>query len=144
MGLTRSPMARGTTPLKRAPIARGVSQLARSPMARGTSVLKTRRAKPTKIRLSAREEDCTLRFWFCRNERDTVVWCHSNRLADGKGTGLKASDEAGCYGCALCHAYLDWGWAADPAMTYELVQEQFERARLESRAKLQHKGLVAQ
>lgn len=144
MALTRSPMARSTVPMTRRPMARGTTQLARTPIPRGTSVLKNRRAKPTKIRLSAKQEDCTLRFPFCRNERDTVVWCHSNRLADGKGTGLKANDEAGCYGCALCHAYLDWGWATDPAMTFELVQEQFERARLESRAKLQHKGLVAQ
>jgi hypothetical protein len=144
MGLTRSPMKPSSKPMTRSPMLRGTSQLTRTPMARGTSRMKTRRRKLTPIQQSAREEDCTLRFWFCRNQRDTVVWCHSNRLADGKGMGLKANDQAGCYGCSLCHAYLDGGWASDPAMTYELVQERFEQARLESSAKLQHKGLVAQ
>lgn len=143
MALARTPMRRSTTPMKRSPIERSAVQLKRTPMARSTTPMKTRWARPSKIRQSARGEDCTLRFPGCRNDRDTVVWCHSNRLADGKGMGIKAADEAGCYGCATCHAYLDWGWASDPNMTFESVQQQFERARLESGARLQHKGLIA-
>lgn len=91
----------------------------------------------------APDDACTLRFSVCRNDTSTTVRCHSNGLAHGKGMGLKVHDDAHCYGCAACHAYLDGGRAADRAMTYEKVQEQFEHACIESRTKLQRKGLIS-
>lgn len=142
--MMRAPLQRGTTAMTRSPMARGASVLTRSPLARGSVPMKSHRPKTTKIRRSARAEDCTLLFLGCINDTETTVWCHSNRLADGKGLGLKADDEAGCYGCGHCHAYLDGGWAADPNMTYEQVQDRFEQARAKSRMTLQRKGLVAQ
>jgi len=100
--------------------------------------------KMTPIRRSAQGEDCTLRFpGICRNRTDTTVWAHSNQLADGKGMGLKANDEAGCYACFECHSFLDGGWAALKEWTWDMVQRFFKVARERSRARLQHKGLVA-
>lgn len=101
------------------------------------------RPKMTPIRRSARGEGCTLQFPGCRNDTATTVWCHSNRAADGKGMGLKARDEEGCYGCWFCHALLDGGWTSRPNLTHELVQQQFQIARDRSRAILQQKGLIS-
>jgi hypothetical protein len=152
--MIRSPMARSTKPMARSPLPAGggtlvrspmragTTPLTRTPMARGTSVMKTSRPRMTPIRKSARQEDCTLRFTVCNGDSATTVWCHSNRLADGKGMGIKANDEAGCYGCAACHAYLDGGWTNDPLATFQRVQERFEQARAESRIKLENKGLL--
>jgi hypothetical protein len=146
MALKRSPLKRKT------PMSSGGSILKRSAMARAGElarklsrpVLKAKPPKMTPIRRSARGENCTLRFpGICRNNTDTTVWCHSNQLADGKGIGLKANDEAGCYGCFDCHSFLDGGWAAFTEWTWEMVQQFFEVARARSRVLLQRKGLIA-
>lgn len=60
-----------------------------------------------KLRDSARDKDCTLESPWCKNRRDTVVWCHSPFQEHGKGMGCKAHDLFGCYGCFECHTYLD-------------------------------------
>lgn len=166
-GLARSPMPYGIASLKRTALVASSTSIARSPfpstggqllrkiivsrtMTDGTATvprqcrLRTRGPKMTPIRRSAKGEDCTLNFaGICRNNTDTTVWCHSNRLIDGKGMGIKAKDEAGCYGCAQCHAFLDGGWASFPDWTYDLVQDHFEVARAKSRPILKHKGLIA-
>lgn len=166
-GLARSPMPSRNTPLKRTAMVASSTPLVRSPfpstggqLARtsamswlktdGTATaprmrrMRTRGPKMTPIRRSAKGEDCTLNFaGICRNNTDTTVWCHSNRLIDGKGMGIKAKDEAGCYGCAQCHSFLDGGWASFPDWTYDLVQDHFEVARAKSRPILMHKGLIA-
>jgi hypothetical protein len=106
--------------------------------------MKSKGPKMTPIRKSAKGELCTLQIpGICRNRTDTTVWCHSNRLADGKGLGLKAHDEAGCYGCVDCHTFLDGGWAARPEWSFEDVQQYFEVARARSRTRLVSKGLIA-
>lgn len=106
--------------------------------------MKTKGPTMTPIRRSAKGEQCTLQIpGVCRNRTDTTVWCHSNRLADGKGTGFKAPDEAGCYGCFDCHSFLDGGWARFPEWSYEDVQQYFEAARKVSRIILLRKGLIA-
>jgi hypothetical protein len=62
----------------------------------------------SKIRKSARGEDCTINLpGVCNYNPETVVWCHSNRYEHGKGMGLKAKDEHGAYGCSECHATYD-------------------------------------
>jgi len=105
---------------------------------------KTKGPKMTPIRRSAKGEQCTLRIpGICRNRTDTTVWCHSNRLTDGKGMSLKANDEAGCYGCFDCHSFLDGGWARYPEWSYDVVQQYFEVARARSLVLLRQKGLVA-
>lgn len=39
----------------------------------------------------------------------TVVACHSNKIADGKGMGIKASDAAIAFMCHACHRDYDTG-----------------------------------
>lgn len=61
-----------------------------------------------KVRQSAKDMTCALRIpGVCQGRRETVVWCHSPYLEDGKGTGTKSHDILGCYGCADCHDVLD-------------------------------------
>ena len=81
-----------------------------------------------KIRDAARGQACTLRFPVCNQNTETVVLCHSNRGADGKGMGIKSSDDRAAFGCSACHDVLD-GRAPRPAgMTVEMMDEEFERA----------------
>jgi len=42
-----------------------------------------------------------------RSNTGTVVAAHSNRLADGKGMGIKAHDYRVAFLCMNCHAYVD-------------------------------------
>lgn len=105
--------------------------------------LKSKGPKMTPIRKSARGEECTLRFpGICNRNPETTAWCHSNRLADGKGIGLKAPDEQGCYGCSDCHAWLDGGYAS-AGEDRATVDARFDAARAESQMILRSKGLMA-
>jgi hypothetical protein len=93
-----------------------------------------------KIRDSARNEECTLRFEFvCNGRTDTTVYCHSNLLEHGKGAGLKA--KTGCYGCFNCHNVLDFRAPRPRSMSYDEMIEIFKRACEETQAKLVLKGL---
>lgn len=93
-----------------------------------------------KIRDSARDEDCTLRLdLVCRNDTRTVVYCHSNRLVDGKGMGLKA--KRGCYGCFDCHEVLDGRTNRPAHITEEDLEQAFDSACKETEFKLRRKGL---
>lgn len=75
----------------------------------------TRRGKPTgahgsvsKIRESARGEQCQIRIpGVCNGNPETVVWCHANGSAAGKGIGMKSHDILGAYGCSSCHDAYD-------------------------------------
>lgn len=125
-----APMLR--TEFKRSPVT-SKEPAARKPM-------KSKGPKMTPIRKSARGEECTLRFPCCNRLTDTTVWCHSNHYADGKGAGLKARDEEGCYGCSACHAFLDGGYAGKVARWF--VDAMFDHARAESQKILKKKGLI--
>lgn len=94
----------------------------------------------SRVRESARDESCTLRFQsVCNGNTETTVFCHSNRGSDGKGMGLKA--KIGCYGCSACHDVLD-GRAVRPiGLTYEAMMERFDQAVIETQGKLFAKGL---
>lgn len=128
--MKRSPMKRS------APLKNGTKKSAPAPRAR----MKSKALKMTPIRASARGETCTLRLPVCNGNNETTVWCHSNRAEDGKGMGIKARDEEGCYGCSACHAFLDGGYAGK--MPRSLVDKYFDLARTESQAKLKQKGLM--
>ena len=126
--MRRTPLKSGSKPMKRTGFAnRGTGLL------RVASVqMKARKAskpKTTKLRASARDQECTLRFpLVCNYRTDTTVLCHSNQLKDGKGMGLKAPDTRAAYGCVRCHDVLD-GRAPRPAcMTREDMLERFEEA----------------
>lgn len=104
------------------------------------STLKAKGPKMTPIRKSAKGEECTLRFPCCNHDSSTTVWAHSNRIQDGKGMGIKARDEEGCYACSACHAYLDHGYAG--TICRHIIDGIFDLARTESQAILKRKGLM--
>ena len=57
---------------------------------------------------SARGEQCQIRIpGVCSGNPETVVWCHANGSAAGKGIGMKSHDLLGAYGCANCHDEFD-------------------------------------
>mgnify|MGYP001568733538 CR=1 FL=1 len=126
-------------PMRRAAVYRDVAK-ASAPLPKR---MKYSRPKMTPIRKSAKDEDCTLRITgFCNYDPETTVWAHSNKIEDGKGMGIKARDEEGCYACSACHAWLDSGWVRDKGMTAELLYEFFDAARKKSQAILRQKGLL--
>jgi hypothetical protein len=138
-------MSRGSgfkTPAAGAGLLRVEQRLIKSAKtARPRKPLKKSRPKSTPIRASAHMQECTLRFeGICNRNPETTVWCHSNRLEDGKGMSLKAPDEQGCYGCSDCHAWLDGGYAG--RMSREAVDTRFDVARAASREILRAKGLL--
>lgn len=140
----RTPLKQGSAPMKRTPMPRGASTLkSTKPLARAQAPMKTSRPKMTPIRKSAQGQPCTLRIpGVCRNQVDTVVWCHENSYAAGKGMGLKAKDEHGAYGCAHCHAVYDGQAPRPPGLTREDIEVYFARGKHVSRLILQQKGLL--
>lgn len=132
-----------------APIAR-TSTLKRSSILkrkkadmRSKPLLKSTRPKMTPIRKAARGQECTLQILgVCNGDSSTVVLCHSNSLADGKGMGLKAPDTAACFGCSSCHDVLDGRRPRPDGMTYEQVDTYFRFAVQRTHAILRTKGLM--
>ncbi|RAR51668.1 uncharacterized protein DUF1364 [Paraburkholderia unamae] len=110
-----------SAPMKRTGFARKPSSpfssfANRATVARRTT-MKRRAKKPTvaegsKYLAACRGEPCYLRVpGVCRlNPNDeTVVPCHENSLAAGKGMGLKANHARTVPGCFWCHTWLDQG-----------------------------------
>ena len=75
----------------------------------------------SKIRKSAKGEDCTLRIpGVCNGNNETVVLCHcypSGGQGKDKSFDGIADDLNAAYGCHECHAYIDsmskddpWRW----------------------------------
>lgn len=100
--MRRTPMKRGTKPLAR-----------RKPMSQGTSPIKRRRPRKRPDRAFADAcfgQPCYLLVPGVEcAARNTVVPCHSNSQADGKGMGIKAKDERTVPGCMHCHYEIDQG-----------------------------------
>jgi hypothetical protein len=113
------------------------------PMSRGKRMLKSTRPKMTPIRKAARDQDCTLQILgVCNGQPETVVLCHSNSLAHGKGMGLKAPDTAACFGCSSCHAVLDRQAPRPAGLTLEAVDAYFRHAVEKTHTILRTKGLI--
>ncbi|TCK39669.1 uncharacterized protein DUF1364 [Paraburkholderia sp. BL8N3] len=89
------------------------SSLANAKTALRRTAMKRRIKKPTvaegsKYLAACRDEPCYLRvFEVCCGLWDTVVPCHSNESAHGKGMGLKADNRFTVPGCMTCHRWLD-------------------------------------
>ena len=138
----KTPIARGTgfkTPAAGAGLLRvaAVQLKARKPM-------KKSRAKSTPARRAARGRDCTLMLLgVCNRDPATTVLCHSNRLADGKGMGLKAPDSAACFGCSDCHDVLDGRRPLPGWMTRQQLEDTFDRARAITQEQLKLEGIAA-
>lgn len=104
---------------------------------------KSRGPKMTPIRRAARGQDCQLQILgVCNGDPSTTVLCHSNRLADGKGMGLKAPDTEACIGCSSCHDVLDGRAPRPDGMSMDDLQRLFEYARERTHAILRSMGLL--
>lgn len=136
-------MDRSSTLKRKAPMNRTGFARASASNRRPLPKLRSSRPRMTRIRASARDEECTLRFpLVCNRRTDTTVLCHDNRLESGKGMGLKAPDTSAAYGCSACHDVLD-GRAPRPAgMTYENMMERFDRGVERTHERLRAKGLM--
>lgn len=95
----------------------------------------------SKIRKSARGEQCQIRLPFvCNGDPATVVWCHANGSAAGKGMGMKAPDYLGAYGCAACHDAVDGRRRTELSRTE--LRLAFAEAIFRSQRMLEAKGLL--
>jgi hypothetical protein len=141
--MQRKTPLRNKTPMQRTGTLRVASFVSGKPETRPRS-LRTRGPKMTPIRRSARGESCTLLIpGICTGDTSTTVLCHSNRLEDGKGMGLKAPDTEACYGCSACHDVLDGRRPLPGWMTRAQLDHVFDRARKITQEKLKEKGLMA-
>lgn len=104
-----------------------------------------RKSKPlSKIRLSARGEECTVRLpYICNFNPDTTVLAHSNKQEHGKGMGLKADDEFAAYCCSSCHDVIDGRAPRPDGMSYEVMLGYFEAGIKRTREILRRKGLIS-
>ena len=79
----------------------------------------------SKIRQSARGEQCTVRIaGYCNRNPETVVLAHY-RLAGYCGTGTKPSDLLGAFACSSCHD------AIDGRMRTDLTEDELRLAHAE-------------
>lgn len=61
-----------------------------------------------KITQSAKGQECQIRIPHgLHHDPETVVWCHANGSAAGKGIGMKSASMLGAYGCFHCHDIVD-------------------------------------
>ena len=98
--------------------------------------------KQTAITKSARGQDCQIRLPFvCTQNPETVMWCHANGLASGKGIGKKSHDALGAYGCIACHDALE-GRKHYDHLTRDEIKLAFHEAHQRSFLILIDKGLV--
>lgn len=92
------------------------------------------------VRESARGQDCTFRIpGVCNYNPETTVYCHTNRLKDGKGMGIKS--KKGAHGCSCCHDVVDGRRPRPDGMTKEDLDVIIDRAVEETDARLIAKGL---
>lgn len=129
------------TPLRHGACLKPKSATTKAPERK--SAMKSRGPKMTPIRKAARGQDCTLRIpGVCNGDPETVVLCHSNRLEDGKGMGIKAPDLSGCFGCYACHRVLDGAAPRPDWLSYEFLQLAFDAAVVRTHEILKKKGLI--
>ena len=73
----------------------------------GKSKLKPSSTKTSKIRQSAKGEQCLVRVpGVCNGNSATTVLAHLN----GAGVGYKHGDHKAAYACSACHSWLDGGY----------------------------------
>jgi hypothetical protein len=145
--MRRSPMKSSAKPMRRTAMSHGLTGMLSSSSfqrsAKQKKPIKARHKPLTKIRASARDQECTLRFpGVCNYRTDTTVLCHSNLLEDGKGYGIKAPDEKGAYGCCRCHDVLDGRAKRPVGMSYEVMIDLFYNGVARTNAILRRLGLM--
>jgi len=94
----------------------------------------------SKIRQSARGEQCTVRIaGYCNRDPETVVLAHY-RLAGYCGTGTKPPDYLGAYACSHCHDICDGRAKTD--LDADEIQAAFAEGVMRTMVKLVEKGLI--
>lgn len=97
----------------------------------------------SKIRASARGEDCQIRYPFiCNFDPATTVYAHANGSAAGKGVGLKSLDVIGAYSCSACHDVYDGRRKAPEGWTRDDVRLAFADGHFRTLQILIKKGLI--
>lgn len=95
------------------------------------------------ITKSAKGQQCQIRIPnVCNHNPETVVWCHANGSAAGKGIGGKSPDELGAYGCFACHNLYDRRTRPPEGMTRDYVELCFWEGHARSLIILKEKGLL--
>lgn len=109
VGLRNSSLMR-TAPLTRKTPLKATTALQRTAFKRRAP--KKRAGHEPKYLAACRGETCFLQIpGICRDELETVVPCHANWSAYGKGMGIKAKDIYTVPGCFRCHLCLDQGFS---------------------------------
>ena len=94
-------------------------------------------AVKSKIRESARGEDCQVRIYgVCNGDSETVVFAHLG----GGGMGAKASDLFGAYCCSSCHDVVDNRVNTD--LSRAMVALDFFDGMVRTQGILLEKGLI--
>lgn len=97
----------------------------------------------SRITESARNQECQIRIpGVCNRDPATVVWCHGNGSAAGKGFGMRAIDELGSYGCFACHNCYDRRTGPPDGMTRSDIELMFWQGHARSLVMLKTKGLL--
>ena len=92
----------------------------------------------------AKGQSCQIRLpGICSGDASTVVFCHLNDSAFGKGMGQKATDLAGFHGCYACHAYVDTGHGTKPLMTDAELEKAMMVAVVRTWTLLVNDGVIA-
>lgn len=93
----------------------------------------------SKIRKSARGEQCQVRLiGICNRNPDTVVLAHY-RMAGSCGTGIKPPDWQGAYACSSCHDEID---RRTRYLDYHEARLAFAEGVMRTQALLVKKGLL--
>ncbi|CAB3729020.1 nuclease domain-containing protein [Achromobacter piechaudii] len=104
-------MLKRSTPLTRKTPLKATTGLARTPFKRRATKKRPGYHEP-KYLTACRGEPCFLQIpGVCRGEQESVVPCHANWSAYGKGMGIKAKDIYTVPGCFRCHQCLDQGFS---------------------------------
>lgn len=97
----------------------------------------------SKIRDSARDEDCTVRLpGVCKWLPEFTIWSHAPFGSGGKGRSIKAIDLAGAYCCTACDAVIDRQVPLPFGMSREQVELDWFHGHLRSLVRLKEKGLL--
>jgi hypothetical protein len=97
----------------------------------------------SKIRQSARDEECTVRLpGVCRWLPEYTILSHAPWGSAGKGRGIKSLDVAGAYCCTACDAVIDRQAKPPEGMTREEVELAWFHGHMRTLVRFKDKGLI--
>ncbi|WP_198333655.1 nuclease domain-containing protein [Psychrobacter namhaensis] len=82
----------------------------------------------SKLRKSARGQQCTLRLTGCNYNLETVVLAHI-RINRFCGVGIKPPDYMGCFACSSCHDTID-GRVKSDTVYKDVLRAHFETLQI--------------